>query len=88
MENMNASSLDKELEQLWPLLNITQKESVMQMIKAYLQTSDMVVSGLGVSISQYNKELEEGEAEIDRGESYTHEQVKEQIEQWKKEYKK
>lgn len=35
-----------------------------------------------ISIEQYNKELEEAEAEIDRGEFITHEDLKKQMKDW------
>jgi len=36
-----------------------------------------------ISIEQYNKELDEAIAQIDKGEFYTHQEVKERIKQWK-----
>ena len=35
-----------------------------------------------ISIEQYNKELEEAEAEIDRGEYVTQEELKKQMKAW------
>jgi len=35
-----------------------------------------------ISIEQYNQDLEEAEAEIDRGESITHEEFKQQMKSW------
>lgn len=37
-----------------------------------------------ISIEQYNRELEEAEDEIDRGEFYTHEEALERLGKWKK----
>ncbi len=37
-----------------------------------------------ISIEQYNKELDESIAEIERGEFYSHEEVGERIKQWSK----
>ena len=37
-----------------------------------------------ISIEQYNQELEEAEAEIGRGDYYTHEQAIERLSRWKK----
>ncbi|WKN45295.1 hypothetical protein [Tunicatimonas pelagia] len=37
-----------------------------------------------IDIEQYNRELEEAEAEIDRGEFYTHKQAMERLSRWKK----
>lgn len=38
-----------------------------------------------ISVEQYNKELEASEAQIERGEFYTQEQVRQRIEEWEKE---
>ncbi len=35
-----------------------------------------------VSIEQYNRELEQSEAEIERGEYITHEELKKQMKSW------
>ena len=35
-----------------------------------------------ISIEQYNRELDEAEAEMDRGESISHEDFKAQMEKW------
>ncbi|MDB4289835.1 hypothetical protein OAD49_03100 [Flavobacteriaceae bacterium] len=37
-----------------------------------------------ISIEQYNKEINESIAQIERGEFYTHQEVKERIKQWGK----
>ena len=47
----------------------------------------MVAYGLkrdeSISVEQYNRELEEAEAEIDRGEFYTQEEAIDRLSQWK-----
>ncbi|MBV6641753.1 MAG: hypothetical protein KI791_13605 [Cyclobacteriaceae bacterium] len=35
-----------------------------------------------ISIEQYNKEIDEAEAEMDRGEYISHEELKEQMKKW------
>jgi len=35
-----------------------------------------------ISIEEYNKEIEDSEAEIDRGEFYTHDEVAEMSKDW------
>lgn len=37
-----------------------------------------------ISIEQYNKELDESIAQIERGETYTHEEMGERIKKWAK----
>lgn len=42
------------------------------------------VSSERISTEQYNTELDESIAQIDRGELYTHEEMGERIKQWRK----
>lgn len=42
------------------------------------------VSSERISIEQYNEELDESIAQIERGELYTHEEMGERIRQWRK----
>mgnify|MGYP000592629791 FL=1 len=42
------------------------------------------VSSERISIEQYNKEIDESIAQIERGEFYTHQEVGERIKQWGK----
>ena len=42
------------------------------------------VSSERIGIEQYNKELDESIAQIERGELYTHEEMGERIKQWRK----
>ena len=51
-------------------LNKQQKKALI----AFLQSSGIEPAGR-ISIEQYNKELEEAETEIEKGEFYTHEEV-------------
>ena len=37
---------------------------------------------LGVSIEKYNQELEDAEAEIDKGDFITHEELKNEVKNW------
>ncbi len=50
------------------------------MIKTFLQNKKATPERM--SIEQYNKEIEESEAEIEKGESYTHEEVVKLSKQW------
>jgi predicted transcriptional regulator len=82
---MAAAALDKEIKSLWPKLNITQKESIMHVIKTYVE-EEATVKEIGCTISAYNKEIDEAEAEIDKGSFFSHDEVKSHIEEWKKKY--
>ncbi len=67
-----TGALEKELNNYIKMLNTDQKKSVLQYVK------DLFVSEEeeSITIEQYNKELDEANAEIDRGEFYTHEEAK------------
>jgi predicted transcriptional regulator len=54
--------------------------SLLQAIKAVLHYG--LKNEGRISIEQYNRELEEAEAEIDRGEFITHEELKKQMKTW------
>lgn len=47
-----------------------------------LETSLIKFSGIPISIEQYNQELDEAEAEIDRGEFYSQEEVEKMAKKW------
>ena len=68
-----ANTLDKEMYSYFTLLNEAEKKSVVQMLKAFLKgrgkNSDRI------SIEQYNKEIDEAMAELEKGEVFTHEEV-------------
>lgn len=57
MKIMGASSLDIELSRYWALLTPSQKESLISVIKSFVQAPDRI------SMEDYNQELGEAEAE-------------------------
>ena len=71
--NAERSLLIKEIKQV-------QDISLLQAIKAVLHYG--LKNEGRISIEQYNQELEEAEAEIDRGEFVTHEELKKQMKAW------
>ena len=72
------SALDKELQLHIQLLNAQQKKSRLGVIKSYLQRT----GNQAISIEEYNKELEDSEAEIVRGEFFSHEEVVRKSKNW------
>jgi len=48
----------------------------------YLLSKEQKVGDGHISIEQYNKELDEAEAEMDRGEYISHEDLKKEMGQW------
>jgi hypothetical protein len=85
---MSALSIDKELKQFWPKLTIAQKEAVLIVVKTYVtpQDDDFLPDEPGVTIAQYNREIDEAMAEMDRGEFYTHEEVMKKFAEWDKKH--
>jgi hypothetical protein len=71
--NAEKARLIKELQQVEDL-------SLLRAIKAILHYG--LKNEGRISIEQYNRELDEAEAEIDRGEFITHEDFKKQMKAW------
>jgi len=78
---METSAIDKEMYDYFMHLNEAEKKSVVQMIKTFLQSRKEFER---ISIERYNKEIEEAEAEaeVERGESYSHAEVVKMSKQW------
>ena len=76
---METSAIDKEMYDYFMHLNEAEEKSVVQMIKTFLQSRKEFER---ISIERYNKEIEEAESEIERGESYSHAEVVKMSKQW------
>ena len=75
-----ANTIDQELYHYILQLNEAEKKSVLQMLKTFLQGRNQ--NPERISLEQYNKEIEEAEAEFEKGEYITHEELVKQIKQW------
>jgi hypothetical protein len=64
-------TIDKQLHNYIELLDIAQKKSLIGVIKSWLQPQQQKAT----TLEEYNREIEESEAEIDRGEYYTQDEV-------------
>ena len=71
--NLERSLIIKELQQI---NDISLLKAVKHLIHYGLKNDGHI------SIEQYNKELEEAEAEIDKGEFITHDDLKKQMKAW------
>lgn len=76
---METTTLDDKMYDYFMQLNEAEKKSVVQMLKTFLQSRK---ASERITVEQYNKEIEEAEAEIERGESYSHEAVVKMSKQW------
>ena len=77
---MALSATEKELMQYVAQKDEQQKTSLLNMIKVFIKPSDNAPST--ITIEEYNLELDEAEAEFERGEYITHEEMLQQIKQW------
>ena len=63
-------------------------EKLMHLSESELAELETVIAQFypegSISVEQYNRELDEADAAIDRGEFYTHEQAMEHLSRWKK----
>lgn len=75
-----ASILEKEWLNYFVQLNETEKKSVLQMLKAFLQTRGETYQR--ITVEQYNKELEEADKQIESGNFITHEEMEKEMEKW------
>jgi len=73
---MAVSALDVELGKYWPQLTPVQKESLLGVIKSFLQLPQ------GISLQQYNQELSEAEAEYKAGDHISSDEMLQLIRQW------
>ena len=77
---MAHSTIDKELINYFALLDQKQKETLLAMIKSYLMPGNSTTER--ISIEQYNKELDEGNEQIENGEFVTMEELLNEIKTW------
>jgi predicted transcriptional regulator len=75
-----AKALEQELLQYILQLDEAEKKSVLQMLKTFLKGRKTKATRIG--IEQYNQELQEAEAEYEKGEYTTHEEFVKQIKKW------
>jgi hypothetical protein len=73
---MAASPLDVELSKYWPLLTPVQKESLLGVIKSFLQSPEKI------SLQQYNEQLSEAEAEYKAGNHISSDEMLQLIRKW------
>lgn len=69
----------KEMLNYFTQLEESEKKSVVQMLKTFINNTRQEKP---VSIAEYNKELLAAEAEFERGEYITHEQLLKSIKAW------
>lgn len=77
---MAVSATDKELIHYFTQLNEEQKKSLLQLIKNFLYPGNEPLPE--ITIEEYNKELQEAEAEYENGKYISHDEMLKQITKW------
>ena len=75
-----AKALEQEFLQYILQLDEAEKKYVLQMLKTFVKGRE--TKATRISIDQYNQELQEAEAEYERGEYTTHQEFVKQIKKW------
>ncbi|WP_196940213.1 hypothetical protein [Sphingobacterium pedocola] len=75
-----ARIIESEMLNYFTQLNDAEKKSVVQMLKTFIKGRKE--GEQSINIEQYNAELMESEAEFERGEYITHEQLLAAIKEW------
>ncbi|MCW3074895.1 MAG: hypothetical protein JWP69_1964 [Flaviaesturariibacter sp.] len=73
---MAAPSLDSEFMQYWAQLTVVQKTSLLSVIKSFVQ------EGESISLEQYNREIDEAVADMQKGEVVSHADVIRLSKEW------
>jgi len=78
--DMKEQALNQEFYHYYNRLSKGQKESMLSLVKSFLGKNDKETKR--ISVTRYNKELEEAEKRISEGEYITHESLKEEAKKW------
>ena len=76
---MTTTSIRNQVEDYLPMLSLKQQALVLEMIKSLLNVDN---DSKRISIEQYNKELDDAVARIERGEFIDHEDALKEISKW------
>lgn len=76
---MSSASITKQLNQYLPLLTQKQQESLLAMVKSFLQVEPEVRR---ISLKQYNKELKASSEQIKKGKGIKHADIVKESEKW------
>ncbi len=77
---MDEQTLNQEFHFYYNQLTECQKRSLLTMMKSFLDKAESSVER--ISISQYNKELDEAEKRVSKGEFTSHESLREETKKW------
>jgi hypothetical protein len=82
---MPARSIDAQILQSLPLLGRGEKASLLKVIQSFLSLKNgaSLVAEPPFDLDEYNREIDEAEAESERDGFISHEDMKAEFEQWK-----
>ncbi len=81
--NINVMDIKADIKWIQKELKQVKDPTLIEVFKNLLQYRKNV-SSERISIEQYNKEMDESIAQIENGQTYTHQQMGERIKQWGK----
>ncbi|MBK7887820.1 MAG: hypothetical protein IPJ86_11160 [Bacteroidetes bacterium] len=76
---MTTAAIKKQVDNYLPLLSNKQQVLVLEMIKSFLNID---MDSKRVTRKQYNKELTEAVARIDKGKSVSHKEAVKELSKW------
>jgi len=77
---MATGALDFEIQNSLPLLGNEEKQSLLSVIRSFLNLKKDTTNT--IDLAQYNKDIDEAMARIDKGEFTTHEDLLKEIKTW------
>lgn len=75
-----GNTLDNELFQEILKLDEAEKQSVLQMLKAFMKRRENETGR--ISIEQYNREIDEAIARVESGDYFSHDEVERMAKDW------
>lgn len=76
---MTSAAIKKQFEGYLPLLTNKQQELLLEMVKSFLNVDKETKR---ISRKQYNKEIDEAVARIEKGKFVTHEDALKELSKW------
>lgn len=80
---LEKPSVDEAFKYYWNLLGLRQKESLLTMVKTFVEEEELVDEAF---LTEYNKDIDEALADYERGEYYTQEQVEQMVQERRENY--
>ena len=76
---MTATALKKQFDNYLPLLSSNQQELLLEMVKSFLNVDK---GAKRITKKQYNKEISEAVASIEKGNAVSHKEALKELSKW------